>query len=72
MLVNQTYAATVSRKGGADEDKTFLSQCLQTANWLTKSLEQRARTIYESLDRNRAATGRLSRRWASSICARST
>jgi RNA polymerase sigma-54 factor len=45
VLVNQTYAATVSRKAGADEDKTFLSQCLQTANWLTKSLEQRARTI---------------------------
>jgi RNA polymerase sigma-54 factor len=45
VLVNQTYAATVSRKGGADEDRTFLSQCLQTANWLTKSLEQRARTI---------------------------
>jgi RNA polymerase sigma-54 factor len=45
VLVNQTYAATVSRKGGPDEDRTFLSQCLQTANWLTKSLEQRARTI---------------------------
>ncbi len=45
VLVNQTYAATVSRKGGTDEDKSFLSQCLQTANWLTKSLEQRARTI---------------------------
>jgi RNA polymerase sigma-54 factor len=45
VLVNQTYAATVSRKGVPDEDKTFLSQCLQTANWLTKSLEQRARTI---------------------------
>jgi RNA polymerase sigma-54 factor len=45
VLVNQTYAATVSRKGCPDEDRTFLSQCLQTANWLTKSLEQRARTI---------------------------
>lgn len=45
VLVNQTYAATVSRKGVADDDKTFMSQCLQTANWLTKSLEQRARTI---------------------------
>ena len=45
VLVNQTYAATVSRKGAADEDKAFLSNCLQTANWLTKSLEQRARTI---------------------------
>ena len=32
VLVNQTYATTVSRKGGAEEDKAFLSQCLQTAN----------------------------------------
>jgi RNA polymerase sigma-54 factor len=45
VLVNQTYVATVSRKGCSDEDKSYLSQCLQTANWLTKSLEQRARTI---------------------------
>ncbi|WP_298423676.1 RNA polymerase factor sigma-54 [Rhodoblastus sp.] len=44
VLVNQTYAVTVSRNGG-EEDKSYLSQCLQTANWLTKSLEQRARTI---------------------------
>jgi RNA polymerase sigma-54 factor len=45
VLVNQTYAARVSRANGGDEDKNFISQCLQTANWLTKSLEQRARTI---------------------------
>ncbi|MCI4679729.1 RNA polymerase factor sigma-54 [Rhodoblastus acidophilus] len=45
VLVNQAYVATVSRKGGAEEDKSYMSQCLQTANWLTKSLEQRARTI---------------------------
>lgn len=45
VLINQTYAASVSRHGGSEQDKLFLSQCLQTANWLTKSLEQRARTI---------------------------
>jgi RNA polymerase sigma-54 factor len=28
-----------------DADRSFVSQCLQTANWLTKSLEQRAKTI---------------------------
>jgi len=28
-----------------DEDKSFLSDCLQTASWLTRSLDQRARTI---------------------------
>jgi RNA polymerase sigma-54 factor len=45
ILVNQTYATRVSRNKGNDADKSFISNCLQTANWLTKSLEQRARTI---------------------------
>ncbi len=45
ILVNQTYATRVSRNKANDADKTFISNCLQTANWLTKSLEQRARTI---------------------------
>lgn len=45
LLVNQTYAATISRTKGSEADRSFVSGCLQTANWLTKSLEQRARTI---------------------------
>jgi RNA polymerase sigma-54 factor len=45
LLVNQTYATRVTRTKTNDGDKSFLSNCLQTANWLTKSLEQRARTI---------------------------
>lgn len=45
VLVNQTYYATVSRTARSDRDKTYLSDCLQTANWLVKSLDQRARTI---------------------------
>jgi RNA polymerase sigma-54 factor len=45
LLVNQTYSTRVARSKGSDSDKSFLSNCLQTANWLTKSLEQRARTI---------------------------
>ena len=45
ILVNQSYYAHITRKQPAGEDKVFVSQCLQTANWLTKSLEQRARTI---------------------------
>ena len=45
VLVNQTYAARVSRMNGSAADKSFVTNCLQTANWLTKSLEQRARTI---------------------------
>lgn len=45
VLVNQTYYATVSRVARSDSDKTFLTECLQSANWLTRSLEQRSRTI---------------------------
>jgi RNA polymerase sigma-54 factor len=45
LLVNQTYSTRVARGKINETDKTFLSNCLQTANWLTKSLEQRARTI---------------------------
>jgi RNA polymerase sigma-54 factor len=45
VLVNNTYAAQVMGGRVSDEDKSFLSTCLQSANWLTKSLEQRARTI---------------------------
>ena len=45
ILVNQTYAARVSAGASNATDKSFITGCLQNANWLTKSLEQRARTI---------------------------
>ncbi len=45
ILVNNSYAARVTKSNASDVDRTFMSTCLQTANWLTKSLEQRARTI---------------------------
>jgi RNA polymerase sigma-54 factor len=45
VLVNQTYYATVSKHRKNDGDKAYLADCLQTANWLVKSLDQRARTI---------------------------
>ena len=45
VLVNQSYYAKVVRTTKNDMEKTFLTECLQTANWLTRSLEQRARTI---------------------------
>lgn len=45
VLVNRTYYATVSGKARDATEKTFLVDCLQTANWLTKSLDQRAQTI---------------------------
>lgn len=45
VLVNQTYHARVTKAARSDVDKAFIAECLQTANWLTRSLEQRARTI---------------------------
>ena len=46
VLVNHAYYNAVSRgRPKAGEDRSFLSECLQNANWLTRSLDQRARTI---------------------------
>jgi RNA polymerase sigma-54 factor len=45
LLVNQSYFATVSSRAANQAEKDFLSECLQSANWLTRSLDQRARTI---------------------------
>ena len=45
VLVNQVYAARVSKQAKNDSDRSFVANCLQSANWLTKSLEQRAKTI---------------------------
>lgn len=46
VLVNRRYYAEVENEVGKNEDgKKFLSEQLQTANWLTKALDQRANTI---------------------------
>jgi RNA polymerase sigma-54 factor len=45
VLVNKQYHATVSRTGTLEKDKSYLSECMATAQWLVKSLDQRARTI---------------------------
>ena len=45
VLVNQSYYAAVAGRKKSDRDRIFLSDCLQSANWLVKSLDQRARTI---------------------------
>lgn len=44
VLVSQTFSARVLRRASRDE-KLFLTEKLQTANWLVKSLQQRAQTI---------------------------
>ncbi|MCF3639216.1 RNA polymerase factor sigma-54 [Rhizobium sp. TRM95111] len=46
VLVNQDYYNRVcGRSDRQGEDQNFLADCLQNANWLTRSLDQRARTI---------------------------
>jgi RNA polymerase sigma-54 factor len=45
VLVNRSYYATVAKSATRKEDRTYLTDCFQTANWLVKSLDQRARTI---------------------------
>ncbi|MBX9456784.1 MAG: RNA polymerase factor sigma-54 [Rhizobium sp.] len=46
VLVNQDYYQRVSGPSARnDGDKAFLAECLQNASWLTRSLDQRARTI---------------------------
>ena len=45
VLVNQSYYASVSKTAKTEKEKNFLTECFQTATWLTRSLDQRARTI---------------------------
>ncbi len=45
VLVNRSYYALVSTSARTADDKVYLLDCLQSANWLVKSLDQRARTI---------------------------
>jgi RNA polymerase sigma-54 factor len=45
VLVNRQYYARVNKTARTDKDKDYLLECFQTANWLVKSLDQRARTI---------------------------
>jgi RNA polymerase sigma-54 factor len=45
VLVNRSYYATVSETTRLAKDRDYLLDCLQNANWLVKSLDQRARTI---------------------------
>jgi RNA polymerase sigma-54 factor len=44
LLVNRQLSARIASRA-AREDRAFLSERLQTANWLVKSLHQRAQTI---------------------------
>jgi RNA polymerase sigma-54 factor len=45
VLVNQTYYAQVAGTAKTDKEKSYVADCLQTATWLVRALDQRAKTI---------------------------
>jgi RNA polymerase sigma-54 factor len=45
LLVNSRYYAQVNKTARDKDSKSYLTDCLNNANWLVKSLDQRARTI---------------------------
>jgi RNA polymerase sigma-54 factor len=45
VLVNSRYYTKVSSSAREKDSKLYLAECLNNANWLVKSLDQRARTI---------------------------
>ncbi|QPC86198.1 RNA polymerase factor sigma-54 [Mesorhizobium sp. NBSH29] len=45
VLVDQIYFANVSSHAKGQAEKDFLTECMQDATWLTRSLDQRAKTI---------------------------
>jgi RNA polymerase sigma-54 factor len=45
LLVNARYYSSVSSNARGKDSKSYLTECLNNANWLVKSLDQRARTI---------------------------
>ena len=45
ILVNQRYHAELSKNARADGAKTYLAENLQSATWLMRALDQRAKTI---------------------------
>jgi len=45
VLVNNTYYAELSRNAQDEKEKDYIAECYNSANWLVKSLHQRATTI---------------------------
>jgi RNA polymerase sigma-54 factor len=45
VLVNQSYHSEVAKVAKNDKDKSYLADCLQSATWLIRALDQRAKTI---------------------------
>ncbi|KQT83959.1 RNA polymerase factor sigma-54 [Aurantimonas sp. Leaf443] len=45
VIVDNHYAETIAAGAVADHERAFIGECQQSANWLVRSLDQRARTI---------------------------
>ena len=45
VLINQHYHTKVAKARGSEKDKAYIADCLQSATWLVRALDQRARTI---------------------------
>ena len=45
VLINQRYYTQVAKGTRNDKDKSYIADCLQTATWLVRALDQRAKTI---------------------------
>lgn len=45
VLINQSYVSEVTKVVSSKEEKQFLNERLQQANWLVKALQQRAETV---------------------------
>ena len=45
VLVNARYYANVAKTARSNEERAYVAECYNNANWLIKSLDQRARTI---------------------------
>ena len=45
LLIDQRYHARVAGGARTEQEKVFVSDCMASANWLVKSLDQRAKTI---------------------------
>ncbi len=45
VLVNNRYFKEISGQAKRQQDREYIAECLQTANWLVRALHQRAQTI---------------------------
>ncbi len=45
VLLNQRYYAEITKLAQSKDDKSYMTDCYNDANWLIKSLDQRAKTI---------------------------